>query len=70
MMPDLFAALFILGVGFGPLPTDCSDRGQHKILISDNGAGVSWLQTNDVRWCDPLNISVNPVDDPVFQSED
>ena len=49
------------------LSTDCG-RGINKALVIDNGAGITWQIPNTARWCNPIGETLNPVNDPVFQS--
>jgi hypothetical protein len=48
---------------------DCSNEGRDKVIVFDNGAGKTWLQTNTTRWCNPEGVTINPTEDPVFRSE-
>jgi hypothetical protein len=47
------------------LPTDCSNEGRERVLVTDNDAGKTWSVMNTSTWCDPVG-GLNPASDPAF----
>jgi hypothetical protein len=72
-MNMLFAAI----LGLLPVQTDavrgsadCSATGIYRPIAVDTGAGTTWRPVTGTQWCDLVNGTINPVDDPTFATLD